>query len=228
MPNPRFIYVTGTDTSVGKTVFTALFCHHLKADGENVGVMKPFCSGGREDAELLAGSVAFEGNLDEINPTHFDAPVAPLVAMREAGQTHDLKTTVAGIRCAAEGREIFVVEGAGGLLSPLGEGFDSLELLREIGAETILVAPDRVGVVNQILLNLRELERSGCVPLAVVLMGQEPSDPSCDTNACLLREKAQVRLFELPFLGEKPVSMPHLKKSYEISKKTLAAIGVRT
>lgn len=228
MPNPQFIYVTGTDTSVGKTVFTALLCHHLKAKGVDVGVMKPFCSGGRGDAELLAASVDFDGDLDEINPAYSAAPVAPLVAMRKAGESHSLSGTLERIQRAAHDREMFVVEGAGGLLSPLGEKFDSLDLMREIQAETILVAQNRVGVVNQILLNLRELERSGQLILAVVLMDAEKPDPSGETNPSLIREMApNIRLFQLGFMGKNPVARCSVEESYRISKKTLAAIMTR-
>ena len=225
MPSPRFIYVTGTDTRVGKTVFTALLCHHLKAEGVNVGAMKPFCSGGREDAELLAASLEFERNLDEINPAYFDAPVAPLIGMRQDGESHDLRGTVDRIRKTAGGREIFLVEGAGGLLSPLGEIFNSLDLVRQLEAETILVAPNRVGVVNQVLLNLRELERSDRLPIAVVLMGQSENDASAGTNAALIRELAGYRrLFEAPFFGENPVANASRSESYKKLKKTLATI----
>ena len=225
MPNSRFIYVTGTDTNVGKTVFTALLCHHLKSQRARVGAMKPFCSGGREDAERLAASLEFDGNLDEINPVYFDLPVAPLVAMREIGEPHCLRDTVERIRSNADGQEIFVVEGAGGLLSPWGEVFDSLDLIQELRAETILVAPNRVGVVNQVLLNLKELERSDSSSITVVLMEQKECDASSGTNAALIGEMApSARLFEIPFLGENPVANASRTESYKKLKKTLATI----
>ena len=76
----KIIFVTGTDTGVGKTLLTALLLQHLRAHGQSALAIKPFCSGGREDAELLHSLQENELTLDEMNPFHFKKPLAPYLA----------------------------------------------------------------------------------------------------------------------------------------------------
>ena len=80
---PRIIFITGTDTGVGKTLLTGLLLHHLRQSGCHALAMKPFCSGSRADAEFLHAVQDGELTLDEINPFFFAEPLAPLVAARE-------------------------------------------------------------------------------------------------------------------------------------------------
>src|SRR5579859_7771518 len=79
----KIIFITGTDTGVGKTVFTSLLLHHLRKSGVYALAMKPFCSGGRGDVWLLRAMQDGELSEEEINPFHFPEPVAPLVSARQ-------------------------------------------------------------------------------------------------------------------------------------------------
>src|SRR5260221_14172519 len=80
---PRTIFITGTDTGVGKTLLTALLLAHLRQNGVPALALKPFCSGGRADAELFHALQDGDLTLDEINPFYFREPIAPLVAARK-------------------------------------------------------------------------------------------------------------------------------------------------
>ena len=75
-------FITGTDTSVGKTVLTALLARHLRERGVNAAALKPICSGRRDDARALRAAMNGALTPDEINPWHFRAPMAPLLAAR--------------------------------------------------------------------------------------------------------------------------------------------------
>ena len=75
-------FITGTDTGAGKTVLTALLTRFLRNRGLNVAALKPICSGGRNDARALRAALNGALSLDEINPWHFRAPIAPLLAAR--------------------------------------------------------------------------------------------------------------------------------------------------
>jgi dethiobiotin synthetase len=79
----RIIFITGTDTGVGKTVFTGLLLHHFRTSGCHALAMKPFCSGNRADVNLLKSLQDGELTVDEINPYYFLEPVAPLVSTRK-------------------------------------------------------------------------------------------------------------------------------------------------
>ena len=173
------LFITGTDTNVGKTVFSVLLTRELLRQGVDVRAVKPLCSGGREDAEaLLAVLLAKTSNnqhrttnihcirhsvsgIDQINPWHFAEPLTPLVASRRAGKPLHRKEVVAFLRKSAAGCDTLLVEGAGGLLSPLGEDFDARDLIVALKATPVVVAQNRLGVINQSLLVM------GALPLAI-------------------------------------------------------------
>src|SRR5438270_319136 len=78
----QLFFITGTDTGIGKTVFTTLLARHLRDCGVNVAALKPICSGDRDDARKIRSVLNGILTLDEINPWHFRAPIAPMLAAR--------------------------------------------------------------------------------------------------------------------------------------------------
>src|SRR5665213_1353000 len=118
------LFITGTDTGVGKTVLTALLARFLRGRDFNVVALKPVCSGGREDALALHKALDGALTLDEINPWHFRAAIAPSLAAKLEKQTLRLAPVLAHIHAMREKSDVTLVEGAGGLLSPLGEDFN--------------------------------------------------------------------------------------------------------
>lgn len=184
----RTIVITGTGTGVGKTVLTALLTHHLRAAGVTVAPLKPICSGGRDDARLLRVASGGALALDQINPWHFRAPLAPLLAARQEKQRVTLREVAASVHQAALKFQFVLVEGAGGLLSPLGERFSTRELILSLGAEVIVVAPNELGAVNQVRLTLEALPRLLAPRARVALVSPRRPDAATRTNAALLAE----------------------------------------
>jgi dethiobiotin synthetase len=127
-------------------------------------------------------------SLDEINPWHFRAPIAPLLAARQERKKVKLSQVAAHVRALQKRFDVLIVEGAGGLLSPLGENFDSRDLISALRAIPIIVAPNRLGVVNHVLLTLEALPKNLRAKALVVLMPQRKPDLSAKTNASLLAE----------------------------------------
>ena len=181
----RFIFVTGTDTGAGKTVLTSLLLLHARGKGLNAVALKPFCSGGREDAELFWNLLEREVPLDVINPFHFAAPLAPATAAGLQGRSITLKKTLTAIQRASA--DLTLVEGAGGLLAPLGESFAAPDLIRELAAGVIVAAPNRLGVINHSLLTFRELDRTSAKAPRLALMDATEGDPSSNHNPDDLR-----------------------------------------
>ena len=195
------LFVTGGDTGVGKTVFTALLTRHLLARGFRVAGLKPICSGGRADALALHAAGGKVLTLDEVNPWHFRAPIAPLLAARREQRRVGWAEVVGHVRRVAESFDAAVVEGAGGLLSPLGEGFDSRDLIRALRAVPVIVCANRLGAVNQGLLVLDALPRLMARRAQIVLMHPPHKDSASRTNPSLLRELAGgAVVHELPYL----------------------------
>src|SRR5450755_4375727 len=143
------LFITGTDTGVGKTVLTALLVKFLRARGVNAAALKPVCSGGRADARALHAAMNGALTLDEINPWHFRAPIAPLLAARREQKRVHLTEVLAHVRAMQKHFDALLVEGAGGLLSPLGEDFNSRDLILALRAAPLVAAQNRLGVVNQ-------------------------------------------------------------------------------
>ena len=195
----RTIVITGTDTGVGKTLLTALLASHLHASGRGVGALKPICSGGRDDAQAICRALGNALTLDEINPWHFRAPLAPLLSARKEKRRVDLRELVSRVHAVARRYEITLVEGAGGLLSPLGEGFSTRELIGALGAEVIVVARNQLGVVNHVRLTLEALPPIVAARAKLVLMAPPRADESTQSNTGLLGEfMAREHIVSLP------------------------------
>lgn len=199
----KIIFITGTDTSVGKTVLTTLLSKFLRERGVNVGALKPICSGNRGDAQKFFAAMNGSLTLDEINPWHFRSPVAPLLAARCENTKVKFSQVLAHVRVMQKRFDVLLVEGAGGLLSPLGENFDSRDLIATLRATPIVVGQNRLGAVNQILLTLESLPRNAAVKARVVLMSPKKTDVPTNSNATLLAEFFDAkRIFLLPRLGK--------------------------
>ena len=184
----QILFITGTDTGVGKTVLASLLARHLRERGVAVAALKPICSGGRADARALHASLDGALTLDEINPWHFRAPLAPLLAARLENRRVALANVIAHVRRMERRFDVVLVEGAGGLLSPLGERFNARDLILALRAVPIIVCPNRLGVLNHALLTFEALPRVVARRAELVLMSSRRRDLVSRTNPGLLAE----------------------------------------
>lgn len=201
----RTIFITGTDTGVGKTVLTALLTRFLRGRGPAYGTaaLKPVCSGGRDDARKIRAAMNGALALDEINPWYFRASIAPLLAARRENKRLKLLPVLAHVRKMKKRFDLVLVEGAGGLLSPLGEDFNSRDVISALRATPIIVAQNRLGAVNQVLLTFEALPKTCRAKARIVLMSPSKPDFSSKPNVKLLAEFLGVkRIFALPWFGK--------------------------
>jgi adenosylmethionine-8-amino-7-oxononanoate aminotransferase len=170
------IFITGTDTDIGKTVVSALLVSAFQQAGISAGYFKPIQTGTDEDTPRLAGLLEMSlGQFPE--PAYrFPEPIAPYRAAAIHGVEIDLQK-VAAAWTALEDRT-WIVEGAGGLLVPLNARQTTRDLIRELGLRTVLVASSRLGTINHILLSIEALERNGVELAGVILVGDE--DPGLE------------------------------------------------
>lgn len=156
------LFITGTDTEVGKTYVTALIAKALCAAGRRVGVYKPAASGCQEeDGRLVAGdalalweAAGRHGSLDEVCPQVFAAPMSPHLAARAEGKQLDTALLRRGIDVWLERSEIVLVEGAGGLMSPMSDDEYVADLAYDFGFPLLVVSANRLGTINQTLQTL--------------------------------------------------------------------------
>jgi dethiobiotin synthetase len=210
----RTLFITGTDTGVGKTVLTALLAQFLRGRGVSIAALKPVCSGGRDDAHALHTALDGALTLDEINPWHFRAAVTPSLAAKLDKKPVRLAPVLAHIRAMREKFDVTLVEGAGGQLSPLGENFNSRDLIAALRATPIIVASNKLGVVNHILLTLEALPKKLRAKAKVVLMSPPKPDAASSSSAKLLEQfLSRGEIFTLPWLGENFSTAEVLKKA---------------
>ena len=222
---PRIIFITGTDTGVGKTVLTGLLLHHLRQSGCHALAMKPVCSGNRADVEFLNAVQDAELKRDEVNPYFSSEPLAPLVAVRRHDRPVHLPDVLHRIRRLAGRCQCLLVEGIGGVLVPLGKGLFVLDLIAGLGCRTILVSRNRLGTINHTLLSVHALQHAGIKELRTVLNPSSEPDSSTATNASTLADLLDpIPVFSLPFLGREPARLQLMRAAQKRTKKTLARI----
>jgi dethiobiotin synthetase len=221
----KIIFVTGTDTGVGKTILTGLLVNHLRAAGVHALAMKPFCSGGRADVRLLRGMQDAVLTEEEINPFYFPEPIAPLISARRRKRLISLGEVVQRIKKTAARCECLLVEGSGGLLVPLGEKYLVSDLIKRLDCDVIVVARNQLGTINHTLLTVNALKRFGVKNIVVALVGTSKKDASVEKNLEVLREFLKgTKVLEVRFLGKNANEIGVLKKRVRKMKKTLAGI----
>jgi dethiobiotin synthetase len=194
------LFVTANDTGVGKTVLSSLLTRRMLDRGIAVRAVKPACSGSRSDSVILRTALRNAVPLDEVNPWHFKAPLAPTLAARREGRKLELGPVLKFLRGSVRKGELLLIEGAGGLLSPYGEGFTSLDLIRQLRARPLVVCPNRLGAVNQTSLVLSALPAALRRQAIVVLVQPARPDLSTRDNAKLIKE----------FTGAVPLEFPRV------------------
>lgn len=222
---PRIIFITGTDTGVGKTLLTGLLLRHLRQSGCHALAMKPFCSGSPADTEFLHAIQDGELTLAEVTPFFFAESLAPLVAARRHHRSIRLQSVLRQIRRVADRCQCLLIEGIGGLLVPLGEGFTVRELIARLDCGVIVVSRNQLGTINHTLLTVAALQHLGIKGLKVVLMSSLQADSSSCSNCRILAELlAPIPAFPVGFLGSNLLRFEALKSRQKKIKKTLARI----
>ncbi|MDQ6419611.1 dethiobiotin synthase [Paenibacillus sp. LHD-117] len=191
----RGLFVTGTDTGVGKTVITAAIAAALRSDGMNAGVWKPVQSGallgsGNTDAEVVARMAGLEEKPERIASFTFEPPLTPMLAARHSGVSLRLEDILAAGETLAARYDALVIEGAGGVAVPLTDDALVVDLITELRVPVLIVARSGLGTVNHTLLTAALL-RQRHIPIAGVVMNDymsEPDDPSVATNAELIEQ----------------------------------------
>lgn len=220
----RGVFVTGTDTGVGKTMVAAALARAARRHGVQVGVMKPIetgCGGRRGDAERLRAAAGVDDPIARIAPYRLRAPLAPWPAAMAEGRSVRLARIERCWKTLARRYEFVVVEGAGGLLVPLTPRHTTLDLIAAFDLPVLIVARSGLGTLNHTLLTIAALRRARRPILGVVL-----NDGAAGTPPRLGRSNRALlaRLSGLPVIGPIPRArggsvqrhvLDHLQKSLD-------------
>jgi dethiobiotin synthetase len=203
----RGLFVTGTDTGVGKTEVAAGLLRAFAARGFATVGMKPVAAGCRRQGRVLvnadvtalqsAGNVRAPRGL--VNPYAFRPPIAPHIAAEAVGVEIDLRTILAGYRALATRADVVVVEGVGGFVVPLAPRLDTAELARRLRLPVVLVVGMRLGCLNHALLTAEAVRARGLVLAGWVANRVAPSMRAYRSNVRALEDGLGA-----PLLGEVP------------------------
>ena len=207
------LFVTATDTGVGKTFVTAMIARQLRAEGVTVGAYKPACSGAVqtpdgpvwEDVEALWTATGGAFGREWISPQRFLAPLAPPVAARAEGLAVDRRLLSEGTAWWNRRCDVLLVEGVGGLLCPLTETETVADLAAELELPMLVIARATLGTINHTLLTIEAARSRGLRIAGVVLNEVTPAgdDASVATNAEEIARRSDV-----PVLGVVPYGAP--------------------
>jgi dethiobiotin synthetase len=208
------LFITGTSTEVGKTHVAAMIARALVAEGRRVGVYKPAASACRveggeliaDDAVALWEAAGRPGELERVCPQRFTAALAPSRAAAVEGKRVDARLLRSGVDYWRERSDIVLVEGAGGLMSPLSDEDYNVDLARGLGLPLVIVAANELGVINATLQTLITARaKAPGLPIAGVVLNQaqrREGDESLPSNAEELAARCDAPLLEIVRHGQ--------------------------
>jgi dethiobiotin synthetase len=200
----RGLFVTGTDTGVGKTLAACALIHALAGRGFRLAAMKPIAAGAsgadmtNEDSRLLIEACG-RGNPGDVTPILLREAIAPHIAARHEGRSIDLGPIREAYARIAASADWVVVEGVGGFKVPLGPGLDTVDLARALALPVVMVVGMRLGCLNHALLTASAIEASGLRLAGWIANAIDPAMAAADENVAALVERLRA-----PLLGRFP------------------------
>ncbi|MDH5444359.1 MAG: dethiobiotin synthase [Gammaproteobacteria bacterium] len=182
------LFITGTDTGIGKTWFTVACIRALQESGLKVAAMKPIASGAdmidgqlrNDDAQQIQQALNYPVKYEEINPYCFSPPVSPHIAAEEAGVDIDLNKIQKLLIDLNTNADFSLVEAVGGWLAPLSEQLTVADLATKLDLPVLMVVGVRLGCLNHAMLTLESIHKSGVVFAGWVANMLEPDLPEMD------------------------------------------------
>ena len=204
------LFITATDTDVGKTYVCAGLAYALKKLNVDVGIMKPFACGVKQktgfssnDLTTLANAAMVDDAEDIINPFFFPIPASPYTAAKNLGVKIDVEHVMECFRKLDKIHDIVLVEGIGGIMTPILKDYAIIDLIKDLMANTIIVTSSKIGTVNHTVLTCNMCKNMN-IPIKGLIINN--FDPSGYPIPELERDLSA--LTDLPVL----CSLPHMKK----------------
>jgi dethiobiotin synthetase len=201
------LLITGTDIGVGKTWVACALARALRSAGRRVVAVKPVETGCAGQPSKAEDGVRLARATGQSQPSHailrLPDPIAPVLASERAGAEIDFDALVLKIERFTDGIDVALIEGAGGLLTPVTWEWNMADIARALGASALVVAADRRGTINHSLLTLSALELAGIACTGVVLTTPETVDQSAGSNAAAISRLSGVeRVITLARVGD--------------------------
>jgi dethiobiotin synthetase len=212
------LFITGTDTGVGKTVIAGAIADWFRRRNHRVSVCKPCATGCvhrreglvSEDAEFLAACSNTPHPLDLICPIRYAEPLAPAIAAERKGESLDWDAIDRSIRLMSRDADVMIVEGVGGIMVPMDRDSTILDFAKHLALPTVIVARAGLGTINHTLLTISALRAAG-ITIAGVIINRYPTDTAAaaeETNPRAIERWGKVPV--LCLVPDEPVKSPHL------------------
>src|SRR3989338_2575643 len=212
----RALFITATDTGVGKTVATFVLGTLLKSRGLDVGVMKPVQCGG-DDAAFLKKALGLDDDIDVINPCYAPEPLSPHLAFRRARKKVDAAKIRRAYTLLRRRHDVLLIEGAGGLMVPLSanaahwrdlaaggkNNYYNADLIRDLNTEVIIVSRLGLGTINHTLLTINQAKSQGLKIKGILFSDTDPGPKGIaeQTNPVEIKRLSGVKILgTIPYL----------------------------
>jgi len=209
------LFVTATDTDIGKTYVCAGLAYALKKSGIDVGIMKPFACGVKQkigfssnDLTILTNAAMVDDTEDIINPFFFPIPASPYTAAKNLGVKIDVEHVMECFRKLDEIHDIMLVEGIGGIMTPILKDYAIIDLIKDLMANTIIVTSSKIGTVNHTVLTCNMCKNMNIPIKGLIINNFDSTGYPIDEL-----ERDLNTLTNLPVL----CSLPHMEK-FNLSK----------
>ncbi|MDR2644514.1 MAG: dethiobiotin synthase [Endomicrobium sp.] len=194
------IFVTATDTEVGKTYVSCRILEALKSLGVKCGCFKPVSTGDRNDAKALIKSSGVKESAEVVTPEFFKNPMSPYGASLLENKKFNLKKIEKAFDYFFNKYNFTVVEGVGGIMVPLKKNFFVSDLIKIFNLPVIVVARHNLGTINHTLLTIEKLKSANQKVLGVILNGNKNKDDiSVKSNAKLIKQLTKLSVLELGY-----------------------------
>ena len=229
------LFITGTDTEIGKTVVTAGIASILRSQNIDTGVMKPIASGDRADAVVLRHFARINEDLNNINPVFFDQPLAPSIASHLDDRSINWSKIYQCFERLKKKYDFLLVEGVGGIAVPLSSDQQVIQLILKFQLPLLIVARANLGTINHTVLTVAYARQYGIEPIGIILNSNKPivDDPSVNSNSAEIQRLTGVKVLgnvpyspkcqrtdvDKRFLGQHIQSHVDLSPIYEILEK---------
>ena len=202
----KHLFITGTDTDIGKTFVTAGIAAALKKMGKDIGIMKPFAAGTpqkigykSEDVQLLAKAAQVNDSENLINPYFYEIPASPFTATQTLGIKFNVKTVLDSFKQLTSLHDVILVEGMGGVMTPILKNYFVTDLIKEMNLDTIIIASSRIGTVNHTIMSCKMCQNYGIKIRGIIINVLDSNGYPIDTLKRDLEE-----LTNIPVIGSIP------------------------
>ena len=220
----KSLFITGTDTDVGKTYITAGLAVTLRKMSVDVGVMKPFAAGSAqkkgfksEDVEILSNAAQVNDPENLVNPQFFPMPASPYTAWKTMKTKPRISSVISSFKKLSKLHEMLLVEGMGGVMTPILKDYFVTDLIKEMKIPSVIVTRTKIGTVNHTVMTVKMCEKYR-IPIKGIIVNDFDSDGYKTKE--LIRDLKN--LTRVPILGTIPFieDMSDLSM-YKIFKKNL-------